>query len=175
MNADSEIGFDERAFRRALGCFATGVAIVTADGEGNGPVGMTISSFNAVSIQPPLVLFSIARTSHSLDAMARASGYAINVLGCEQQQLSDGFARARTDKWALLPQFRAGNGAPLIVGALAYFECTPFAQHDGGDHVIFVARVVRFSEDSGDPLIFYRGAYHRLAITDSNLLAACYW
>jgi len=167
--------FDERGFRRALGCFATGVAIVTAGGDDGGAIGVTISSFNSVSIRPPLVLFSIARSSLSLDAMGRASGFAINVLGCEQQQLSDGFSRAKTDKWAQVSQFRAPNGAPLIVGALAHFECAPYAQYDGGDHIIFVVRVVSFFEDSGDPLIFYRSAYHRLAVADSNLLAACYW
>lgn len=159
-----ESGFDARAFRQALGQFATGVAIVTASTEAGDVVGMTMSSFNSVSLDPPLVLFSVARSALSLPAMQAAKGFGINILGQHQQDLSNRFARALEDKWHAVEHSRGVHDAPLIAGALAHFECVPYARHDGGDHEIFLARVVRFRvPEGGDPLIFFRGRYHALA------------
>jgi len=160
----TDLPFDSRAFRNALGHFATGVAIVTASCPGQPPVGMTISSFNSVSLDPPLVLFSVARTAHSLPDLMAAPGYAVHVLGSEQMDLSGRFARALAGKWHDVEHRPGLHDAPLLDAALAHFECAAHAQHDGGDHVIFLARVLRFSmQPSGDPLIFFRGRYRALA------------
>ena len=149
-----------REFRRALGQFATGVAIVSAPGPQGEPIGMTISSFNSVSLDPPLVLFSVARNARSLAALSVAEGYAINVLSEEQQPLSNRFARPATDKWSSVRYAEGVTAAPLIEDTLACFECRPYAQYDGGDHVIFVGRVVHFRLASdGEPLVFFRGRY----------------
>lgn len=160
--------FDARAFRHALGQFATGVAVVTASTADGAVVGMTMSSFNSVSLDPPLVLFSVARNAYSLPAMRAAKGFGINILAQHQQDLSNRFARALEDKWHAVEHHRGVHDAPLIAGAIAHFECEPYARHDGGDHEIFLARVLRFSAPHvGDPLIFFRGRYHALASGES--------
>jgi len=155
---------DTRAFRRALGQFATGVAIVTAKADDGKAIGLTMSSFNSVSARPPLILFSIDQGAYSLPAMAQAAGYAVNILGGDQEHLSNQFAKALADKWADVEHTLGHAAAPLIAGALAHYECEPYARHEAGDHVIFVGRVVRFSANpTNDPLIFFRGAYRHLA------------
>ena len=161
---EADAPFDGRAFRTALGQFATGVAVVTASTQDGDVVGMTMSSFNSVSLDPPLVLFSVARSAYSLAAMQSAKGFGINLLGQPQQDLSTRFARALGDKWNAVDHRRGVHDAPLLSGALAHFECVPYARHDGGDHEIFLARVVRFHvPEAGEPLIFFRGRYHALA------------
>jgi len=156
--------FTPAAFRDALGRFATGVAVVTACDRDGAPVGMTMSSFNAVSLEPPLVLFSVARSAHSIEAMVHARGFAVNILGAAQSDVSTRFARARTDKWHAVDHSPGYGDAPVLADVLAHFECKPYAQYDGGDHVIFVCEVLRFAtSDENEPLIFYRGRYHRLA------------
>lgn len=160
---------DPRAFRGALGQFATGVAVITAQGADGSAIGMTMSSFNSVSVDPPLVLFSIDRKAFSLQAMTDAKGYAVNILGRDQEHLSNRFAKALGDKWAAVEHTIGHMSAPLIAGALAHFECTPYAHYDGGDHVIFVGRVVRFSAfPVNEPLIFFRGAYRSLQSTERS-------
>ena len=155
---------EDRAFRRALGEFATGVAVVTARGRGEELIGMTMSSFNSVSIDPPLVLFCVDRKARSLPAMLEARGFAINVLARDQEGISNQFARALTDKWNQIRTSVGHAEAPLISGALAHFECAPFANYDGGDHVIFVVRVLRHTtrSEAAAPLIFFRGRYRDL-------------
>jgi flavin reductase (DIM6/NTAB) family NADH-FMN oxidoreductase RutF len=158
------LDLDPRAFRQALGQFATGVAIITAQAVDGSAIGLTMSSFNSVSVDPPLILFSIDRRSFSLNAMIEAKGYAVNILGRDQEHLSDKFARALGDKWTAVEHTLGDNAAPLIAGALAHFECTPYAHHDGGDHVIFVGRVKKFTAyPQNEPLIFFRGTYRSLA------------
>ncbi|QCI65250.1 flavin reductase family protein [Phreatobacter stygius] len=155
--------FDARAFRRALGQFATGVAIVTAHGGAGEAIGLTMSSFNSVSIDPPLILFSADRKALSLPAMLVARGYAVNILSRGQEHLSNQFARAQADKWAAVASAPGHAEAPLLHGALAHFECEPYAHYDGGDHVIFVGKVIRFSTPADletQPLLFFRGKYH---------------
>lgn len=152
---------DSRAFRQSLGEFATGVAVITAQGSGEELIGMTMSSFNSVSIDPPLVLFSVDRRANSLPAMLEAKGFAVNVLAREQEHISNRFARALSDKWADVKRSVGHAQAPLLTGALAHFECEPYANHDGGDHVIFLVKVLRHSVRAGNPapLIFFRGRY----------------
>jgi flavin reductase (DIM6/NTAB) family NADH-FMN oxidoreductase RutF len=160
---------DPRAFRQALGQFATGVAVITAEAADGSAIGMTMSSFNSVSVDPPLILFSIDRKSFSLTAMTEAKGYAVNILGRDQEHLSNKFAKSLGDKWAAVEHTLGHEAAPLIAGALAHFECAPYAHYDGGDHVIFVGRVVRFmAYPDNEPLIFYRGAYRSLAGTERS-------
>ncbi|SRR6266404_659058 len=155
---------EDRAFRRALGEFATGVAVVTARGQGEELVGVTMSSFNSVSIDPPLVLFSIDRKARSLPAMLEARGFAVNILARDQEDISNQFARALSDKWSQVKVSIGHAEAPLISDALAHFECAPYANYDGGDHVIFVVRVVRHATraEISAPLIFFRGRYRDL-------------
>jgi flavin reductase (DIM6/NTAB) family NADH-FMN oxidoreductase RutF len=152
---------EDRALRGALGEFATGVAVVTARGSGEELIGVTMSSFNSVSIDPPLVLFSVDRRARSLPAMLEAKGFAINILARDQENISNQFARALSNKWDQVKISIGHAEAPLISGALAHFECAPFATYDGGDHVIFVVRVVRHAtgERAAAPLIFFRGRY----------------
>ena len=152
-----------RAFRDALGMFATGVTIVGAAGEDGELLGMTVSSFNSVSLDPPLVLFSVDRGALSLPVLRRAPGYAISVLSAEQAELSRLFATTGVEKWAGLELEIGYGGAPLIPDAIAGFECRPHAVHDGGDHEIFVGEVVAHrSAPAADPLVFFGGEYRSL-------------
>jgi flavin reductase (DIM6/NTAB) family NADH-FMN oxidoreductase RutF len=158
------MAFDPREFRNALGHFPTGVVVVTAPVDGSEPLAMTVSSFNAVSLEPPLVLFSIARSAPSLAPLLAAPRFAISVLRHDQGDLSTRFAFARDKKWEGLEPVFGETGCPLIGPCLATFECTPFAHHDGGDHLIIVGRVERFETAAeGDPLVFFRGSYHHIA------------
>jgi flavin reductase (DIM6/NTAB) family NADH-FMN oxidoreductase RutF len=162
--------FDQRAFRTALSQFATGVAVITARGPSDQAIGMTMSSFNSVSLDPPLVLFSVDRRALSLPAMLEAKGYAVNILGREQEQLSNQFARSLGDKWSDVEHTLGHAEAPLLHGAIAHFECEPYAHHDGGDHVIFIGRVVRFGiNPDGEPLVFFRGKYHGVSSGDERV------
>ncbi|MET3353557.1 UNVERIFIED_ORG: flavin reductase (DIM6/NTAB) family NADH-FMN oxidoreductase RutF [Xanthobacter viscosus] len=164
MSAIPADPFDTRAFRCTLGAFATGVAIVAAEGEDGTLVGMTMSSFNAVSLDPPLVLFSVARAALSLPALKSARAYGISVLAHHQQDLSGRFARAQGEKWAGVAHLRGAGGAPLIAEAAAHLECAPHAIHDGGDHEIFIARVLAHRcEPEAAPLVFHAGRYRSLS------------
>ena len=159
---------DPMAFRRALGKFPTGVCIVTCRVDGEA-LGMTMSSFNSLSLDPPLVLFSIDRRAMGLPLWERAEGYAIHVLAETQQDISNRFARPSPNKWEGIP-FRDGlHGAPLLPGAAATFECSAHARHDGGDHRLFIARVERFSADPDRrPLVFAQGRYAALHRSDTE-------
>ncbi len=153
--------FEARDFRRALACFPTGVVVATAWDEVDGCyIGMTMSSFSSVSLDPPLVLFSVDRGARSLTAWCRVPGYAINVLANDQRELSERFARPQSSKWSGVRFEHGRHRAPILDGALAHFECLPHAQCDGGDHVTFFGRVVRFAAVSARmPLVFHGGRY----------------
>ena len=153
-----------RAFRDALGMFATGVTVVSAAGEDGEPFGLTVASFNSVSLDPPLVLFSIDRDALSLPALRRAPGYGISVLSAEQVDVSKLFATTGAEKWAGMELEIGYGGAPLIPDAIAGFECRPYAVYDGGDHEIFVGEVVAYrSAPEAAPLVFFGGNYRSLA------------
>ncbi|MPZ38284.1 MAG: flavin reductase [Rhizobiales bacterium] len=154
---------DPLAFRQALGQFAAGVAVITANADTQA-IGMTVSSFNSVSLEPPLILFSIDRKARSLNGLLSARGFAVNILSRAQESLSTRFAQSRTDKWNAVRYTLGHSETPLLCGALAHFECTPYANYDGGDHVIVVGRVIRFALNAaGEPLVFFRSRYHSLA------------
>lgn len=160
---------DVKEFRKALGQFATGVALITARDREGLPVGITVSSFNSVSIDPPLILFSVDRRTLSLPALLAAEGYAVNILDQSQESISAQFAKAMQKNWQTVAHTPGHAEAPLIEGALAQFECSPYAHHDGGDHIIFIGRVVQFRNmHDGIPLLFFRGKYHSIRTQDST-------
>jgi flavin reductase (DIM6/NTAB) family NADH-FMN oxidoreductase RutF len=147
-------------FRAALGMFATGVTIVTARDANGMRVGLTANSFNSVSLDPPLVLWSLSRQAGSMPAFTRGSHYAINILSAEQRLLAERFASKEPDRFAGVA-FREGiNGALILEGAAAVFECFNRSQYEEGDHVIFVGEVERCTRREGaQPLIFHGGRY----------------
>lgn len=151
--------FGLRAFRQALGTFATGVTVVTARDEEGEPVGMTANSFNSVSLEPPLVLWSVDRRARSAPAFRAARFFAVHVLEEGQAEISNRFARKGEDKFAGLDWRASDAGVPLIAGALATFECRTHAIHEGGDHEIIVGEVDRFAARDGDGLVFAAGGY----------------
>jgi flavin reductase (DIM6/NTAB) family NADH-FMN oxidoreductase RutF len=159
------VEIDQRNFRDALGAFATGVAVVTGLTETGERVGMTVSSFNSVSLTPPLVLFSVARSTRSFASWTRMQRYAINILSQQQEELSNRFARPPADRWSGLMVLDGRNGVPVLPNALAAFECEHYARYDGGDHEIFVGQVIAHRTNSYKlerPLIFFGGRYRRL-------------
>lgn len=169
MTDSNQVEFDARDLRRAFGNFATGVTIVTTvDSEGN-PCGFTANSFSSVSIDPPLLLVSIARTAHGCDIFTSSRGYAVNILAQDQRELSNRFARAGTDKFADLDWRGEVTGAPILDNVVAWFDCEHFEQVDAGDHIILVGRVMRYSYNTHAPLGFCRGTYVSFGLTPSML------
>lgn len=156
-------GSDARTLRDALGCFATGVTVVTTRDAAGAPVGLTANSFTSVSLDPPLLLVCIARSVTSLPAFEAHSHFAVNVLHIGQQLVSNRFAFRLGDRFADTPWEEWGAGVPILQHALASFECARHAVLDGGDHAILLGRVerVRF-EPRRDPLLYFRGKYRRL-------------
>ena len=158
---NDEASIDLPRFRRALSCFATGVAVVTTvDTEGTG-VGITINSFSSVSLEPPLVLWSIAESSYSYDVFTGAEFFAVNILSDDQESLAERFAQRKENKFDGLACREGLNDVPLLPEFAACFECRTEHIYAGGDHKIIVGRVLRFKEREADPLIFYRGDYLR--------------
>jgi flavin reductase (DIM6/NTAB) family NADH-FMN oxidoreductase RutF len=155
------MSFTDREFRDALGQFATGVAVVTAEVEGT-LLGATVSSFNSVSLAPPLILFSLARSAQSFPLWLNAKQFGVTVLGENQNDISNRFARGGADKWAGLAPLRGAHGVPLLRGGLVAFECETYSSHEGGDHQIIVGRVLSFSRSEARPLLFHGGRYQRL-------------
>lgn len=151
--------FEQDRFRNALGSFATGVTIVTTALDGKRPVGVTASSFNSVSIDPPLVLWSLAKSSRSLPCFRESGHFAVHVLSSNQQALSDIFARAGTDKFSSVDWSPGILGSPVLSEFAAKFECQTQHQYDGGDHIIFVGKVVEFERRDQPPLVFHGGSY----------------
>jgi len=146
-----------RAFRDALGRFATGIAVITTQGP-DGPVGFTANSFASVSLDPPLVLWSPAKSSLRFAIFAAAQHYTIHILAADQANLCHRFVRGGAGFDGLQPQITA-EGVPVIPGALARFDCAQHACHDGGDHLIVVGRVLRCAASDDAPLVFSRGTY----------------
>ena len=154
--------FDPQAFRDALGSFVTGVTIVTArDGEGR-PFGLTADSFNSVSLDPPMVLWSLSLRSRTLPVFRDATSWAVHVLAADQQPMSDRFARPGEDKFAGLAVMDGPEGAPLIEGYAARFGCRARFEYEGGDHAIFLGEVVDFDRREAAPLIYHGGRYGRV-------------
>jgi 3-hydroxy-9,10-secoandrosta-1,3,5(10)-triene-9,17-dione monooxygenase reductase component len=155
--ADSAL--DARAFRSALGQFATGVTIVTARGSCGERVGATVSSFNSVSLNPPMVLWSLDKRAYSRGAFESSTHFAVHVLALGQKELAHRFARRGADKFEGLPCGDGLGDVPLLMECAACFECETRHRYDGGDHVIFVGEVKRFKHMTGSPLVFHGGAF----------------
>lgn len=157
-----QAGSDARTLRDALGCFGTGVTVVTtldADGQ---PIGLTANSFSSVSLEPPLILFCLSRGSANLERFQAARHFAINVLHIGQQPMSGVFARAG-DRFHDVAWEAWETGAPILSGSLASFECATDRVIEAGDHLIFIGRVLRARfEPRRDPLLYFRGKYRRL-------------
>lgn len=160
-NSRPTASIDLSRFKRALSCFATGVAVVTTVDSTGVKVGMTINSFNSVSLDPPLVLWSVAEDSFSYDVFTRAEHFAVNVLSIHQKDLADRFAKSNGNKFDGLEHGQGLHGVPLLPDFAACFECRTEHVYEGGDHKIIVGRVLRVEDHETDPLIYYRGHYLR--------------
>lgn len=150
-------------FRRCLGRFATGVTVITCSDAAGEIYGITANSFSSVSLEPPLVLWNIAKCSRSLQAFLDAKHFGINVLTADQEPLSRHFASSEARQFEGISYSPGPNGVPRLDGALAWFECEQFETHDCGDHHIIIGEVKNYEWDDGEPLLFYRGQYGSLA------------
>ncbi len=151
--------FDTKQFRQALSQFATGVTVITARLDDGSFFGVTINSFNSVSLEPPLVLWSLAHTASSMPAFTAASGYVINVLAGDQIELARRFARSGPDRFDALPFVLSEQGLPVLSGTVAWFECRHRSRYTEGDHVIFVGEVERCHAHPHRTLGFHRGRF----------------
>jgi 3-hydroxy-9,10-secoandrosta-1,3,5(10)-triene-9,17-dione monooxygenase reductase component len=150
---------DSKQFRKALGSFTTGVTVVTTRGVEGEDVGLTANSFNSVSLDPPMVLWSLDRKSSSAAAFLAAEHFAVHILASDQEHVSNQFAKRGIDRFAGLAVERGHGDVPLLAGCSARFECRALYRHDGGDHVIFVGEVVAFDSFGRAPLVFHAGNY----------------
>jgi flavin reductase (DIM6/NTAB) family NADH-FMN oxidoreductase RutF len=151
--------FDRRDYRRALGQFATGVTVVTARASDGRKVGVTVNSFSSVSLDPPLILWSLSRQTPSFIDFTNATHFAVNVLEARQHHLSRQFSTPLPDKFAGVEFEEVTGGVPLLHGAIAQFVCRKVRQHDGGDHIILVGEVEQYKYNEGEPLVFHSGRY----------------
>lgn len=152
---------DPAAFRRAMGCFATGITVITTRDTDGSPIGITANSFTSLSLDPPLVLFCLDRRSQTLAAFSEHKHFAVNVLADDQEGLSRNFARSDVDKFDGIAFESGETGCPLLPHCLTSFECQVEKIVDGGDHVILIGRVLREPSvrDGCQPLLFFRGRY----------------
>lgn len=160
---------DARDFRNALGTYGTGVTIITAADAAGRPYGLTCNSFASVSLNPPLVLWSLLLYSSSLNVFQSASHFAVNVLGTSQQALANKFAKSSEDKFTGV-EWSAGLGrAPVLKESVANFQCRSVSRYYGGDHVIFLGAVEAYSYGSAEPLLFVRGRFGRFEDADEHI------
>lgn len=164
---------EERRLRDVLGCFATGVAVATTLDQTGRPMGLTINSFNSVSMNPPLVLWSLACEAASHTAFASASAFAINILSKDQTEVCMRFAKPAEDKFSGVDWTAGYGGMPVLSDALATLECALYRQYEGGDHTIFIGRVVGLSASEKAPLIYHRGKFTGLASVRLPEAATC--
>jgi flavin reductase (DIM6/NTAB) family NADH-FMN oxidoreductase RutF len=161
--ARSPTPFPPELYRQVMGCFPTGVTVMTAALPDGTRVGVTASSFNTVSMDPALILWSLSLRAPSLAAFRAADHFAVNVLADGQDGLARQFARASEDKFAGVATRQGQTGAPLIEGALAHIECRVAARHPGGDHEILLGEIKALSHGKGEPLVFRDGRFCRIA------------
>jgi flavin reductase (DIM6/NTAB) family NADH-FMN oxidoreductase RutF len=150
---------DPRDFRNALGMFATGITIITASGVDGKPVGLTCNSFASVSLNPPLVLWSLGIYSPNISVFQNASHFAVNVLGASQQPLAKQFAKSSENKFAGVSWQPGLGNAPVLADTVATFQCRSADRYYGGDHVIFLGAVEAYAYNQSEPLLFARGGY----------------
>ena len=154
--------FTQQDFRQALGQYATGITIVTTRDSDNTPIGMTANSFVSVSLDPPLVLWSVDNSSPLYAGFAAASHYAVHILDEAQQSLSNRFADDDVDKFEGLNISSGINDLPLLEQHIARLQCEVVDRHEAGDHMILIGHVLDIQHESKDPLLFFSGDYRRL-------------
>jgi flavin reductase (DIM6/NTAB) family NADH-FMN oxidoreductase RutF len=159
---------DPRDFRSALGTYATGVTIITAAGPDGKPYGLTCNSFASVSLNPPLVLWSLVVYSSSLTVFQNASHFTVNVLGASQQALANKFAKSSDDKFTGVDWTPGLGNAPVLAKSVANFQCRSVNRYYGGDHVIFLGAVEAYTYNAKEPLLFARGAFGRFLPDDDG-------
>jgi 3-hydroxy-9,10-secoandrosta-1,3,5(10)-triene-9,17-dione monooxygenase reductase component len=151
---------DTRGLRNVLGCYVTGVAVITTRSANGRHVGVTVNSFSSVSLDPPLILFSLVKTAGVLAHFQQAEQFSVNILSHRQEALSNMFARPSTASWQDVEYTDGEAGCALVAGCVAHLECRRHSEIDGGDHRIFLASVTGFHlQRAEDPLVFYRGRY----------------
>jgi len=151
-----------RNLRNALGTFTTGITVVTAQNQKNQPIGMTVNSFSSVSLDPPLILWSLSEESSYCDTFLHCQHFAVNVLSSDQMAISQLFASPENNKFANIDWQTGEHHLPLIDGAIAKFQCSVEHLHPGGDHTIIIGRVLEYDYSSSEPLVFNRGQYYTL-------------
>jgi|SRR5438552_6052832 len=167
--ASDNSAIDPRDFRNALGTYATGVTIITAAAADGKPYGLTCNSFASVSLNPPLVLWSLGIFSQGMGIFQNVSHFAVNVLGASQQALATKFARSSDDKFVGVEWTPGLGNAPLLADSIANFQCRAANRYYGGDHVIFMGAVEAYAYNRQEPLLFARGAYGRfLGVDDAS-------
>lgn len=159
---------DPRDFRNALGTYATGVTIITAAAPDGKPYGLTCNSFASVSLNPPLVLWSLVVYSSSLTIFQNASHFTVNVLGASQQALANKFAKSSDDKFTGVDWAPGLGGAPVLAESVANFQCRSANRYYGGDHVIFLGAVEAYTYTAKEPLLFARGVFGRFIADDER-------
>lgn len=162
----SDTQFDKRDFRTALGQFPTGVTVITTIDENGEPIGCTASSFNSVSVEPALVLWSVDKGAFSAKIFEKAEHFTVNILSEEQMDISNKFAGRGEDKFKDVSYSKGLGDSPLLEGCGAQFECKTWNVYEGGDHLIIVGEVMEYSHDVAlSPLVFSQGNY---AVTTSH-------
>ena len=158
------MSIEPRDFRDTVGCFATGITIITTIDADGSPIGLTANSFSSLSLDPPLVLFCLDRKVASFDAFKAGGNFAVNILSTGQQDVSNRFAKSGPEKWDGVTFDTWGTGSPILPGCLANMECNVSSISEGGDHVIVIGEVVQMERASADamPLLYYRGSYSNL-------------
>ena len=149
---------DGGALRKAMAKFLTGVTVITVTDADGRPYGLTVNSFNSVSLSPPLVLWSLDKRNSSIESFRGSSGFAVNIMAAEQIDLCRRFS-AEEDRFSGCDWHFGVAGQPILADALASMECRHWAEYDGGDHVILVGEVLSISESGGKPLAFFGGKY----------------
>lgn len=163
---------DSALFRRTIGHFASGVAVITTS-HGGRDFGMTASAVTSLSLEPPMLVICVNRNAPTHQAISESDRFAVNVLARSQQQLAFNFARPAEDKFAGVKLRQGQLGLPLLVGCVANFECAVTSVTTGGTHTIFIAEVLTaIADEHHDPLLYYRGRFGRLRLADDLIEAA---
>lgn len=157
------LAFDSTSFRRTLGMFATGITVVTARARNGSLIGLTVNSFNSVSLDPPLIVWSLANNSTARATLEECEYYAINVLARDQEAVSSLFASKEANRFNGVDWEPGLGGAPIIAGCCAVFEVRNTLRYPGGDHVVFIGHVERCDRTEDEPLVFFNGRYRSLA------------
>lgn len=153
------VSFDKAEFRKTLGRFATGVTIITTLDEDGNAVGVTVNSFNSLSMKPPMILWSLDKSANSMPAFKHTPYFNVHVLGTGQNALSACFAKPKTDKFSGIKTKKGLGGVPILPECSALFECKSAHHYEGGDHIIIVGEVIKFSRNDVAPLVFHGGQY----------------